>query len=365
MWHDARLAQARQCLTTLWWCGARRGGLRIATADRLVEMLLWPAMSYGSELAKIGSKASKEIETLQNDAGKQLLGTSPNTSNVMIRGELGWITLVARRHASQLRFFHRLQTMQNGRLARDVFCVRMESTIARQTELEWKQHTMGNRKARVAIYGFCKLVLTTLIRYGLQQYYSVNTKIRSKHQWSHKVRGAILEREIQQWNRVLDEGDEKSKRKLYRRIQPEWGRARYLDRPCSGVRQMKGRQLKTRMRCSTVPLQAILHMEKREKSPICKYCTLNEPEDQAHAMCICPAHDTARHQLFTVAEATWNRGRHYRQRWWRNEPIDWASMTAYDQMVWLLRYDGSAVCTAVNDFLVSLFEQRERLITEQ
>lgn len=80
-----------------------------------------------------------------------LLGLPGRTPGVMVRGELGWITMEARRHIAMLRFFYRLQRMDGRRLVRQVFRTRM---------LELRSNkTLGDRSE-----GFCAESLRLLVR---------------------------------------------------------------------------------------------------------------------------------------------------------------------------------------------------------
>lgn len=73
----------------------------------------------------VSDRQAKEIEVIQNMAGRQVLGARCRTHTDMIRGELGWLPLEARRISSQLMLFHHLQRMSDDRLTRHVFIERM------------------------------------------------------------------------------------------------------------------------------------------------------------------------------------------------------------------------------------------------
>jgi hypothetical protein len=163
----------------MWWCGARQGALAHATAKKLMEIIMWPSMSYGGEVAKVGVKQAAAIETVQNAAGRRILGTNRRTPIAMMRGDLGWHSLDSRRVQAHLGFFHRLQTMQPGRLARDLFVDRFESTAARNA------HNQHRRKPQ-PIYGFCSTLLDTLREYELLPHFAASSTL-SKHQWNGVV----------------------------------------------------------------------------------------------------------------------------------------------------------------------------------
>lgn len=124
-WAEAREARGRLALHELWFCGARAKALELQTGHNLVDVLLRPAMLYGAEIANISKAQAQRQEVVQVKAGRMLLGLPGRTPGVMVRGELGWITMEARRHIAMLRFFYRLQRMDGRRLVRQVFRTRM------------------------------------------------------------------------------------------------------------------------------------------------------------------------------------------------------------------------------------------------
>ena len=67
-----------------------------------VEALVLPILEYACEIW--GDGKWREADELQHDMGKRILGVSKRTSNAVVRGELGWHRLEARRDLSRLRF---------------------------------------------------------------------------------------------------------------------------------------------------------------------------------------------------------------------------------------------------------------------
>ena len=108
-WNEARTTKGKACLPTLWWCGAHHGALSITTGVKIVEMLMWPAMAYGGELAVVNKTMRRRAETAQKAAARQLTGTPHTTNTDFLSGELGWISPEAKRHISALLYLHRLE----------------------------------------------------------------------------------------------------------------------------------------------------------------------------------------------------------------------------------------------------------------
>ena len=125
------------------------------TGMKILEMMMWPAMDYGGELAVLSKKQVDSIEIVQNAAARQLLGAHQRIPGVILRGELGWWTMEARRMCSQLRYFHRLQSMPEDRLVRDVFVERMASAMETDSKSRSKGKTTRANNKRRSAHGFC------------------------------------------------------------------------------------------------------------------------------------------------------------------------------------------------------------------
>ena len=144
-----RTAVSKAALPMLFHAGARHGALSMVTGELLVEMLLWSRMAYGSEISTPGVTAARKAEMVQSMAARQLLGVNRSTSLEMLRGELGWLPLSARRSLAQLRYLGRLQRAPPG-LLRDVFLSRMASAsdrIARQQVNTARSAARSERRA--------------------------------------------------------------------------------------------------------------------------------------------------------------------------------------------------------------------------
>ena len=63
-------------------------GLSLKAGETIWWSMIVPVLNYGSELW--GAVKCIEIETVQLEVGKRLLGVSRKTSDEVVRGELGW-----------------------------------------------------------------------------------------------------------------------------------------------------------------------------------------------------------------------------------------------------------------------------------
>ena len=158
----------RAAMAALWWSGARSSGLPLATGERLMLEMLMPALCYGSEVTQLTQYQVAAIESLQASAGGQLLGLPRvRTTHAMVRGELGWVRMAARRDVAQLRFLQRLHTMPTTLLTRIVYDQR-RATFDKQAKERERERAAEEKKSRRPQYGFCTAVQETLDRYGLQ-----------------------------------------------------------------------------------------------------------------------------------------------------------------------------------------------------
>ena len=349
-WSDSRVKKARQCLPTLWYCGARQGALSTSTANRLMEVMLWPAMSYGGELARLTRAEVEAAELVQNAAGRQILGTGRRTAIDVMRGELGWISIEARRQHQQLQYFHRLQRMPADQLTGHVFRHRMCATSDR-------------RKHERREYGLCGMVRDAMVAYGLDAHFAVESTL-NKREWRTVSLAAIEAREAAEWRRRLVEGGlaaPHGARAWYNAVKTEWGEEDYLHRGGDSYAATRGRRLMAQMRTGTAPmLQATLHRQQpiAHPSPICNHCGLGQPDTETHALCDCTLHQHERHALFIIVEEEWWQGQHYRLPWWCSERSEWSGMSSELRAQWLLRYRGAGVAAAVAAFIVDIAKRR-------
>ena len=58
---------------------------------------------YGTEIW--GSGKCVEIERIQMEAGRRILGVGRKMANAVVRGELGWWTMRAQREMKKLRYW--------------------------------------------------------------------------------------------------------------------------------------------------------------------------------------------------------------------------------------------------------------------
>lgn len=214
------------------------------------------------------------MEKVQRHAGCQLLDMPrPRSAHVMVRGELGWIRMTARRDTTQLRFLHRLHNMPPTLLTKLVYDARRRQHEQRRRQQRPNQHQQhqqqqqrDGRKARSAppARDFFAAVQQTLDRYGLQlparlatsasvtatrngghndskESKSKESKVsksrekklamraanRAKREWARKGDAAVLCYEKKAWHDEVH-GKDTGKSPFYAAVKAQWGREAWL-----------------------------------------------------------------------------------------------------------------------------------------
>jgi hypothetical protein len=212
---------------------------------------------------------------------------------------------------------------------------------------------------------FVKMIEEVAKMYDLQ-HHVVSDSGQSRTRWQQMVQAAVLKQEVNKWRQRLAEKEMKDGSlgaKWYRELKPAWGEEKYVG--LRGAGQQKGVKLRALMRFSRAPLAGLLMDFEKEKageprphSNICRFCDSGATEDQTHVLRECTRHAKARQWMELAVQGEWQRGSGQHETWWRKEPKAGEEMTAREQAVWLLRYEGEHVSREVNSFLVRLFATR-------
>ncbi len=95
-----------------------QGWLSPQAAKGLWETLVRSVLEHGSE---VDTGIWEQQEVLQNMAGRMCLGVGVNITNVVIRGELGWWTMKARRQFLRLVYWGKVIRGPKGGMVRSVY----------------------------------------------------------------------------------------------------------------------------------------------------------------------------------------------------------------------------------------------------
>jgi hypothetical protein len=199
--------------------------------------------------------------------------------DVVVRGELGWWRLRARRDEMKLRFLGRLLRMAESRVVRKVVAVRMEE--ARRS---------GRGK------GWCVRVAGLVEEYGLVEASRAAGQRSRKAvaEWESAVREAVWQKEEERWR-----GEVLAGRKLerYSRIKKELELEKFVD---GGAVERKSAALKVRLRGGGSALEVeqgkYVGLERSER--VCKVCGCGEVEDEEHFLLKCGVLEGVREKVW-------------------------------------------------------------------
>ena len=155
-------------------------------------------------LRVMGAVKCKEMEQVQTEVGRRLLGVSKKTTKAAVRGELGWLSLRAQRDIKLLIFWGRLVRMDDSRLAKQIY---------------------RSRREQPGRNDWCAQVHETLNSIGLG-FKWVNEQVGSEKEWKILIKGTIQARDEKEW---LAEMKRKDKLRIYRTLKFELKKEEYLD----------------------------------------------------------------------------------------------------------------------------------------
>jgi hypothetical protein len=152
--------------------------------------------------------------------------------------------------------------------------------------------------------GFCMEVLALMQRYGIQQEWHIKDgrTLHSKRSW-RQVMNRVKKVMEGEWRQSLLT----TKGALYAQLKDRdehgkiaWRAEDYLHRGRGALRI--GGQWKLRMRCYSVELNAVRHIEHRG-SPLCTVCDAEENESFAHFLLHCHLYDHIKERAMMITAA--------------------------------------------------------------
>jgi hypothetical protein len=241
--------------------------------------LVRPYLEYGAEVW--GDFEWKEAEALQRLVGKRILRVNKNTSNEVVVGELGWLTLKGRRTMLRLNFWAKILQMPQKRWVRRVY-----------NESRRRIRTHPGRK------NWCSYTRDCLNRLGLLELW--NSEVLPSG-WNTVVREKIRELEERDW---LESMENKPKLVSYRRWKTKLEREPYLD-----LKDHSARRALTELRSGTSKLRIdtgrwemfpselrspgaqARRLDRSERT--CKQC-FRDVEDERHFLLKCSKYENER-----------------------------------------------------------------------
>jgi len=87
-------------------------GLSVQSGQKLWESMVRPTLEYAAEVW--GGGNWPQADCIQNAAGRTILGLHRFSAVEVARGELGWLSMQARREIKQLKYWGKLLKMEDA-----------------------------------------------------------------------------------------------------------------------------------------------------------------------------------------------------------------------------------------------------------
>lgn len=227
-----------------------------------------------------GEMKAKEIEKVQLEVGKRLLGVSKKMASAVVRGELGWWSMRAQRDFKVLMYWARLIRMDDTRLAKQVYLERRKQE--------------GKR-----VRDWCTRVHETLVSLNLNHIWQ-SEKVGAEKDWKSLIKASIQAREEKQWR---EEMTSKPKLRTYRSLKFILEKEEYLHT----IPDDEERRTMTMLRGGTNALRIERGRWKGEllEDRVCTLCAKGEVENELHMLLCCSAYERERSLLFkNIREGT-------------------------------------------------------------
>jgi hypothetical protein len=255
--------------------------LTVESGVNIWQALIRPNLEYGAEVW--GDVSWNEAERVQLEVGRKILNVKDKTSDVFVRGELGWWTMQARRHELQIRFLHRLLHMPDDRITKKIFL---------QSKRMMKQKIVNTRKTYSAHDLWYEKVRMVMNKYGIreEELYLSN--------WKSIIKTRIHEYEQKQWKTDMwNVKKYESKLDIYKQIKTELQYESYLS---DGINR-RGTIALTRFRSGShwLRVETDRHVEPKpdRRERICTSCK-REVDDEQHLLFTCEYHDHEREVMW-------------------------------------------------------------------
>jgi hypothetical protein len=254
-------------------------GMGMRMKRRLWEVLGVPVMGYGSEVWEVGKGEAEKMEKVQRRVGRQVLGCSQLVADVVVRGELGWVQLKARRDEMKLRFLGRLLRMDEKRAVRKMLAIRLADANQKGGSSAWCVQVAG----LVEAYG---LVETSRM--------AGERSAKAAEAWKKAVHGAVWSEEERAWRQGVVA---RPKLERYARVKQELALERFVD---GAVGERKSAALKVRLRGggTTLEVEQGKYSQLERSERVCKVCSSGEVEDEEHFLLRCRPLEKEREEMW-------------------------------------------------------------------
>ena len=148
-------------------------GLSVQTGIKLWVTMIRPTLEYAAEI--LAGENWPQAEQIQYWVGRILLNLQRGTAREVVRGELGWCSLRARREIKLLKLWGRILKMDDSRLIKSVYRCCKDQTVSQKGS-------------------FCQAVYKSLVSLKLGHIW-LSEQIGDLKKWISCVSSSVMERE--------------------------------------------------------------------------------------------------------------------------------------------------------------------------
>ena len=259
--------KARKNMAAAMAMGTQSGHLSVAVANLVWQTLVRTIVEYGAEIW--GDERWEDLDILQRDMGKRILGLTESTTNEVVLGELGWWPMKARRDMLRLRYWRKIILMNNERLPKRVY--------------DWEL----KRKTRNCWTAYTKKILIEL---GLREAWEKQEAKENKEEWNRLIFDRIQDREQKNWRKRMTE---KPKLRTYRKVKRKLEIEEYLK-----SQDKKGRRALAKLRSGTncLRIETGRHVGLNKEDRKCWF-GCDAIEDEKHFLLYCTMYDDIREEF--------------------------------------------------------------------
>ena len=253
----------------------KNGGFPINVYNLLYESCVCSISDYGGEI--FGFHQYSSLDKIHSRAARAFLGVSKSTPKQGLRAEMNWLEPRSRTQLKMLRMYHRLVTMPDQLLTKQIFL--------------WDQKFSANN---CNFSTWSKEIKEILMRNNLANIFSTNIfDIKSSVE---SLKKSLLDKDQQKFK---SDCKPMPKLRTYNSVADFSTYKCYLSKPLSFIQ----RKFLAKLRLGVLPLRIETgRYERPRKLPeerVCKQCSLKEPETEEHFLLICPKHSLRRTNLFS------------------------------------------------------------------